>query len=221
MHPHHKRALYFFDLPISDISSSVCNALRVMYHGCLDGAFGKQVNDRINLDEIKAVKIRVLHKTSKPLSEAYEYNLVFYRKCIAQSIWDPECRTKQSELKALTRRVSLNVKKSLLAKRLMDHLWIRAEREIYFARYTEAVPADHYVPLDYHQKLFREFEPYIMRTRPDFPLVRSLFQAQGLDLAERRLATRESDILNRVITYKLKAKAVPAVAPDRVLQVAV
>jgi len=51
--------------------------------------------------------------------------------------------------------------------------------------------------------------------------VRSLFQAQGLDLAERRLATRESDILNRVITYKLKAKAVPAVAPARVFQVAV
>ena len=221
MHPHHKRTLYFFDLPISDISSSVCNALRVMYHGCLDGAFGKQVNERINLDEIKAVKIRVLHKTSKPLSEAYEYNLVFYRKCIAESIWDPSCRTKQAELKNLTRRVSLNVKKSLLAKRLMDHLLIRAEREIYFARYTEVVPADHYVPVDYHQKLFREFEPYIMRTRPDFPLVRSLFQAQGLDLAERRLATRESDTLNRVITYKLKAKAASAPAPERVFKVAV
>jgi hypothetical protein len=221
MHPHHKRTLYFFDLPISDISSSVCNALRVMYHGCLDGAFGKQVNDRVNLDEIRAIKIRVLHKSSKPLSEAYEYNLVFYRKCIAQSIWDPACRIKQAELKALTRRVSLNVKKSLLAKRLMDHLLIRSEREIYFARYTEVVPADHYVPLEYHQKLFREFEPYIMRTSPNFPLVRSLFQAQGLDLAERRLATRESDTANRVITYKLKAQAVPVAVPDRMFKVAV
>lgn len=220
MHPHHKRTLYFFDLPISDISSSVCNALRVMYHGCLDGAFGKQVNDRINLDEIRAVKIRVLHKTTKPLSQAYEYNLVFYRKCIAQSIWDPACRTKQAELKALTRRVSLNVKKSLLAKRLMDHLLIRSERDIYFARYTETVSPDHYIPEAYHRKLFGEFEPYIMRTRPEYPLVRSLFQAQGLDLAERHLATRESDPVNRVITYKLKAKAASAPAPERLVKVA-
>lgn len=221
MHPHPKRSLYFFDLPISDISSSVCNALRVMYHGSLDGAFGKQVNERINLDAIKAVKIRVMHKSSKPLSEAYEYNLVFYRKCIAQSIWDPECRIKQTELKALTRRVSLNVKKSLLAKRLIDHLWIRAEREIYFARYTTMVPPDHYVPETYHRKLFGEFEAYIMRTRPNFPLVRSLFKAQGLDLAERRLASRESDPVNRVITYKLKSRAASAPASNRLLKIAV
>lgn len=221
MHPHHKRTLYFFDLPISDISSSVCNALRVMYHGCLDGAFGKQVNDRIHLDEIRAIKIRVLHKSSKPLSEAYEYNLVFYRKCIAQSIWDPACREKQAELKALTRRVSLNVKKSLLAKRLMDHLMIRAERDIYFARYTDVVSPDHYVPETYHRKLFHEFEPYIMRTRPNYPLVRSLFQTQGLDLAERRLASRESDTVNRVITYKLKAPAVALPIPERLFKVAV
>ncbi|HEY8961396.1 MAG TPA: hypothetical protein VIM57_04260 [Luteolibacter sp.] len=221
MHPHSKRTLYFFDLPISDISSSVCNALRVMYHGCLDGAFGKQVNERIDLDGIKAVKIRVLHKSSKPLSEAYEYNLVFYRKCIAQSIWDPECRIRQAELKALTRRVSLNVKKSLLAKRIIDHLLIRAEREIYFARYTAVVSPDHYVPEAYHRKLFAEFEPYIMRTRPNYPLVRSLFKAQGLDLAERRLASRESDPVNRVITYKLKSRAASAQASNRLLKIAV
>ena len=201
------RPPYFFDLPVSDISGSVCNALRMMCHGCLGGVFGQSMHERVDLTKIKAIKIRVSHKSTKPLSDQYEYHLVFYRKCIAASIWDPACRKRQADLRALTRRVSLNAEKSLLSRRLLDNLFIRSERPIYFTKYEEIVPPDHYVPLAYHQQLFREFEPYLMRTAPGYPLVRTLVQAQGLDLAERKLVGHPDDLDGQVVTYTLVAPA--------------
>jgi len=205
----------FFDLPISVVSGSVCNALRIMYHGSLDGAFGQSLHERVDLDKIQAIKIHLPYRPADGKPAEYEYNLVFYRRDMAASIWDPECRDRQAELMKLTRRVFLNGEKEPFSQRVVRRFFDRAERPIHFARYQDTVPADHYVPLAYHRQLFLDFVPYIMRTRPDYPLVRSLFQAQALDMAERKLVGHAAGDDPPVVTYRLKGAEVQAAKAPR------
>lgn len=201
---------YFFDLPVSDISRSVCDALRILYHGSLDGIFGLKMNERVDLDQIHAIKIPVCHHSTKPLSDLYEYNLVLYDQSIADPLWNFEDREKQAELRALTRRVSFNTEKSNLARRILDNLFIKSDHPVYFARYEVVTPNDNYVPLHYHRQLSEGFEAYIMRTCRDFPLVRSLCRAQGLHLAKRKFAREMSSSSFRpIITYTLKESSMP------------
>ena len=201
---------YFFDLPLADVSRSICDALRILYHGNPEGTFGEKWNDRVDLEQIHAIKIGVCHSSTNALSDDYEYNLVFYRNSIADSIWEPASREKHAELRGLTQRVTLNKEKSLLADRLLGRLpFIRSTRPVQFAKYESVPPPDHSVPLEYHRQIHRDFECYIMRTIPDFPLVRSLFRAQGLDMAKRKFASYSSDNRRPIITYTLKNPPTP------------
>lgn len=199
------RTSYFFDLPLADVSRSICDALRILYHGHPEGTFGGKCNDRVDLDQIHAIKIGVFHSSTNALSDKYEYNLVFYRKSIAGSIWEPSSRERNAELRGLTQRVTLNAQRSRLADRLLGSLpIIRPTRPVQFAKYEAIFPSDHCVPLEYHRQIHRDFECYIMRTIPDFPLVRSLFRAQGLDMAKRKFASHSSGNRRSIITYTLK-----------------
>lgn len=210
MTPQPPKTLYFFELPVSDISRSISDALRILYYGCSDGIFGVKKNDRVDLEKIHALKINISPNPEASLSNEFEYNLVFYGKSIADSIWDVDCRNRQAELRALTRRVSLNTEKSRLARRILDSLFIKSTPPIYFAKYEENIPADHYVPLEYHRQLCNNFDIYLMRTVPGFPLVRSLFAAQGLDMAKRKYARYTSVDTTPIITYTLEEKSMPA-----------
>ena len=196
---------YFFDLPISDIARNVCDALRILYHGSLEGVFGQKMNERVDLERIDVIKIPVIHRSTKPISDLYDYNVVFYDKSIAGSLWDSEDREKQAELRALTRRVSLNAEKGHLARRILDNLFIKPDNHpVYFAKHEGIIPPDNCVPLCYHAQLGKRFEAYIMRSNRDFPLVRSLCRAQGLDLAKRRFARESPSSSHRpIITYTL------------------
>lgn len=209
--------MYFFDLPVVDVTGSVCDALRYMYHGCFSGAFGQISQDPVDLDEIKAIKVRLSHKSAAPLSEEFEYHLVFYRKELANSIWNLSCRKRQRRLRSLSRRVVLSeqptlaVEKILITRRLLD-FFTRKPCDIYFTRYDLPVPPDYYVPVDYHQQLLREFTPYIMRSPIEYPLVRSLFQAQNLPLDARQVVKDSPKHTDQVIVYKLGNHAAPATA---------
>ena len=201
---------YFFDLPVSEVSRSVCDALRILYHGSLDGIFGTPMNDRVNLNEVKAIKIAILHLSSGAASDQFEYNLVYYSKELSDSLWDLECREKQAELRALTQRVSLNSEKSHLAKRILNSLFIKPDPMIcpvYFAKYEGQIPHDNYVPLDYHRKLPGLFDGYLMRCNRDFPLIRSLFHAQNIDLAKRHFSRDPNHCSRPIITYTLRNTA--------------
>lgn len=196
---------YFFDLPVAEVSRNVCDALRLLYYGSLEGAFGTPMNDRVDLGEVKAIKIPIL-LSSGSASDPYEYNLVYYSKELSDSLWNFEDREKQAELRELTQRVSLNREKSSLAKRILNNLFIKpgpAACPVYFTKFEGLIPHDGCVPLDYHRKLMDSFDGYLMRCKRDFPLVRSLFRAQGIDMAKRRLA-RHEDCVRPIITYMLK-----------------
>lgn len=196
---------YFFDFPVSDIARNVCDALRILYHGSLDGAFGPKMNEQVDLERLHVIKIPVIHQSMKPISDLYDYNLVFYDKPISGSLWDLEDREKQAELRALTRRVSFNAEKSHLARRILDNLFIKQDNHpVYFARYEEMIPRDNCVPPSYHAQLRERFDAYIMRSNRDFPLVRSLCRAQGLDLAKRQFARESRSSSHRpIVTYTL------------------
>ena len=193
---------YFFELLVSDVPRVVLHGLNVLYHGSSDGAFGLG-SGKADLSQIQAIKINISHTSCPFLSSDYEYNVVFYSRELADLIWNSSSRKKKSELRALTRRVSLSSQKSLLARRIIDNLFIQSRRPIYFAKFEERIQPDYNVPLAYHQQLFSQFEGYLMRCPCDFPLVRSLFQAQGLDLVERRLASQHTATSELIVTYVL------------------
>lgn len=200
---------HFFDLPVSDIARNVCDALRILYHGSLEGAFGQKMNERVDLERVDVIKIPVIHQSTKPISDLYDYNIVFYDKSIAGSLWDFEDREKQAELKALARRVSFNAGKSPLAKRILGNLFVKPDTPpVYFAKYELPIPSDNCVPHGYHAQLSERFDAYLMRSNRDFPLVRRLCRAQGLDLAKRKFAGESPSSSHRpIITYTLIRQA--------------
>lgn len=197
---------YFFELLVSDVPRVILHGLNVLYHGSLDGAFGHG-SDEVDLSQIQAIKINISHTSCPFLSSDYEYNVVFYSRELADSIWNSASREKKSELRALTRRVSLSSQKGLLARRIIDNLFIQSRRPIYFTKFDERIQPDYSVPLAYHRQLFNEFESYLMRCPCGFPLVRSLFQAQGLDLIERRLTRQQTATSELIVTYVLQGIA--------------
>lgn len=198
---------WFFDLLISDIPAAIYNALAILYHGSSDGAFGRAIHDRVDLRKIHAVKVNISHTSCKFLSEDYEFNLVCYSKGLAHSIWEPSCREKKKELKCLIRRVPFNKEQSLVARRLIDELFIKKDYKVYFAKFDESISPDYCVPLSYHDQLFHLFEMYIMRNPIEFPLVRSLFKVQGIDMAERKFASYHTARDEQVVIYTQKNPA--------------
>jgi hypothetical protein len=202
---------YFFDFPFSDIAGNVCDALRILYHGSLEGPFGQKMNEWVDLGQLDVIKIPAIHRLFSPASDEYVYDLGFYDKSISDSLWDEEKRQKQAELRALTRRVLFNTQKSHLARRIMDNLFIKpGNHPIYFAKYEGVIHPDHYVPLSYHAQLSKRFDAYIMRSNRDFPLVRSLCRAQGLHLDKRRFSRESPLSTNRpIVTYTLMRQGGP------------
>ncbi|NWK54558.1 hypothetical protein HW115_02975 [Verrucomicrobiaceae bacterium N1E253] len=177
--------VYFFDLPLSDVYGIACAAMRLIYHGSAEGAFGMDTKEAIDLEHVDALQIALKHRTVDPLSEIYDYDLVYYRKEIANRLWSSKFRKGCPTLRRLTRRVQFSDKATIKPNRLR-HFYIKSNRPVHVAKYGNDVPTDHCVPEDYIQSFGEQFEGYLMRSKMGFPLVTSLFDAQGLNLADRR-----------------------------------
>jgi len=176
---------FFFDLPLSDVYGIGCSALRLIYYGSEAGAFGNCIKDAIDLDEVQAFQISLKHRTVEALSDDYSYYLVYYRKDFGVNLWNSRFRKGCPTLRKLTRRVKFRSKPSLIPNRVRL-LYIKANRPVHIAQYHSRVPTDHDVPAEYIKEFGEHFEGFLMRCKKDYPLVSSLFDAQGLTLSARR-----------------------------------
>lgn len=192
--------VFFFDLPLSDVYGIGCAALRLIYHGSEEGVFGSTIKEAFDLDSIEAFQISLRHRIVEPLSKQYDYNLVYYRKELARTLWDSGLRRGCPTLRKLTRRVTYSDKRSLEPNRLR-RFYIKSNRPIHVAKYSKEVPTDHYVPMEYIQEFGERFEGYLMRSKRGFPLVSRLFEAQGLSMAERRDIAMATETTPHVLAF--------------------
>lgn len=182
---HDLQSTFFFDLPLSDVYGVGCTALRLIYHGSERGVFGNNTKEAFDLSHVQAFQISLKHLTVEPLSDQYEYHMVYYRKELGMNLWNNRFRKGCPILRALTRRVKFSDKRSLEPNRLMN-LYIKSDRPVHIAQYNGRVPTDDYVPKPYIVEFGHLFEGFLMRSKRDYQLVTNLFAAQGLALTERR-----------------------------------
>ena len=104
---------FFFDLPLSDVYGAGCAALRLIYHGCEKGAFSSHTKKAFDLSHVQAFQISLNHRTVEPLSDQYEYSMVYYRKELGLNLWNNRLRKGCPTLRALTRRVKFSGKRSI------------------------------------------------------------------------------------------------------------
>lgn len=195
--------LYFFDLPMGDIYSSTCAAYRLLYFGSEQGFFGSGCIDAVDLKSTAAIRIKLGHRSTKPLSDKFDYSLVYYRNDLAKKLWSPSYRDRHSELLMLTRRVKLNHSPSLRARHV-NLLSIPSPRPVKIAQFSIPTPQDNYVPLEYIKELNERFSGFLMRSDKDFPLVRSLFGSMNLELESRRDVTFPSPQSPDLVIYTAK-----------------
>ncbi|MFK5922574.1 MAG: hypothetical protein QM496_10375 [Verrucomicrobiota bacterium] len=197
------RNSFFFDLALSDVYGSGCSALRLIYHGSEQGAFAKKsdkAKQPIALEDVKAFQIGLNHRTVSPLSDDYDYNLVYYRKEFAEAFWDGKIRKGCPTLRKITRRVKFSQKQSLKPKRL-KLFYIKSNRPVHVARYSDKVPTDNYVPAPYLAEFGRSFGGFLMRCPKGYALVSNLFAAQGLAVSDQRQLSEGADGRPRVRAY--------------------
>ena len=191
---------FFFDLPLSDVYGVGCSALRLIYHGSESGAFGNKTKNAIDLDCVQAFQISLKHRTVETLSEEYHYYLVYYRKSLGVNLWNNRFRKGCPILRKLTRRVKFSSKPSSIPNRIR-RFYIKSNRPVHIAQYHSEVPTDDNVPPEYIQDFGDRFEGFLMRCTKGYPLVRSLFDAQGLELSERRDVSVASSVAPHVRVY--------------------
>ena len=194
------QSTFFFDLPLSDVYGAGCAALRLIYHGCEKGAFSSQTKEAFDLSHVQAFQISLKHRTVEPLSDQYDYSMVYYRKELGLNLWNNRLRKGCPTLRRLTRRVKFSGKRSLNPNRLRQ-FYIKSNRPVHIAQYSSEVPTDHYVPQPYIEEFGRIFEGFLMRSKKGYPLVSSLFAAQGLSLTERRDMSATSSTAPHVLAF--------------------
>ena len=199
---------FFFDVPLVDVNAIAHSAMRLIYHGSTHGAFGSfgSQNARIeplDLDKCDAFKISLDHLSVDPLAEGYQYSLVYLNDTLSENLWNGKKRDASPALKELTRRVQLAESPSLSAKRYRTPFWVKFQKPIYIARYDSALAHSSQVPEEYQQRFLNKYQGFLMRTEKDYPLVRTIFEAYGLKLEERRDVLDHLDGHLQVLAYSI------------------
>lgn len=194
---------FFFDLPLCDVYSMTCAAFRLLYFGSEDGFFGSKRSNFVNLDTTAAIRIKLTHQSTKPLTDTYDYSLVYYRAELSDKLWHPKERHKHESIVNLTRRVKFNSEPSTTAKGV-SLFQFPTVRPVKIAEYDEIVPQDNYVPVTYIDKLHNNFKGFLMRTEKDYPLVRNIFECMDLTLESKREMNHPSPKSPDVIIYTVK-----------------
>lgn len=198
--------LYFFDFPIVDANAIANSALRFLFHGSPHGAFGNQSNLPIPetryLENFDAFKVNLEHLSNDPLSDEFEYNLIFLSKRLAEDLWIGKKRSNNPELTKLTRRVQLGSEASLNAKRYKTPFWVRFRRPIYLSIFDSLIGDDNYVPTAFRQQFMNKFTGFLVRTEKGFPVVRTIFDAYGLAMTNRQEVEDPLDGPLQVVSYQ-------------------
>lgn len=182
---------FFFDFPLIDVNAIANSAMRLIYHGSTHGAFGAfgSGNARLeplDLGKYDAFKISLEHLSVDPLTDGYQYSLVYFSNDLSDNLWNGKKRDASPALKEISRRVLLAESPSLNAKRYRTPFWVKFQKPIYITRYDNALAHDNQVPQEYLQRFLDNYQGFLMRTENDYPLVRNIFDAYGLKLEERR-----------------------------------
>ena len=201
---------FFFDFPIVDVNAIACSALRLIYHGSTHGAFGVSTTKRppLDLTKIDAFRISLEHLTTEPLSDEYEYSLVYLNDTLSEIIWDGKMRDKNSRLPEITRRVVLAESASLNAKRYRTPFWVKFQKPVYLARYNKLLVINNCIPVEYVESFHKRYQGFLMRSKKGYPLIRNTLKASGIPLSDRSHLSDSMDSDLRVVSYQSQLVAI-------------
>ena len=201
---HRSSENFFFDFPIVDVNAIACSALRLIYHGSTHGAFGASSTKRppLDLGQIDAFRISLEHLTTAPLSDEYEYSLVYLNARLSEIIWDGKMRDQSSSLMKITRRVVLAKSASLNAKRYRTPFWVKFQKPVYLARYNKRLVINNCIPVEYVESFHNKYQGFLMRSKKGYPLMRNTLKASSTPLRDRSYLSDSMDSELRVVSYQ-------------------
>jgi len=192
---------FFFDFPLVDANTIAFSSLRLVYHGSTHGAFGLK-RSPLDLREVDAIKISLNHLSTDPLSDEYEYNLIYLNDSLSEAVWNGQKRDNTPALMKITRRVLLAASPSLNAKRFRTPFWVKFTKPIYLARYNKVLIDDNTIPVDYLRDFHNKYQGFLTRTKKGYPLVRNTLESLGLKTSDRRYVKDSQEEEISIICYQ-------------------
>ena len=184
---------YFCDLLMADINAISCSAARFLYHGSTHGPFGKggQQLQSVDMKDIDAFRVSLEHLSTDPLSDAYDYHLVYVAKSAYKQIWHGCKKHKIPGMKHISDEIRLSD-----TAKLTSHIplfWSKKESSITLSEYRDDIAMDHYIPDAYRYAFQQKFSGILMRTKNDCRLLWLLLEAHGLKVVDHREVCDEYD----------------------------
>ncbi|NWK54557.1 hypothetical protein HW115_02970 [Verrucomicrobiaceae bacterium N1E253] len=173
----------------------------MIHYGSRRGVFGSGTEEAVDLNQADAFQITMSVRSRALLSDRYDFNLVYYRRDLSESLWNAKLRKKHLSLKQITRRVAFGEDPSVEPLRV-KHFYLKSDRPVYVAKMEHGMPNDDCVPLDYVSQFNKLFVGYLMRCPKAYPLEVELFGQQGLSLAMRRDGAVISSVAPHVLVYQ-------------------
>lgn len=181
--------LFFFDLPLSDVYGVGCAAMDLIYYGSVKGVFGATKKNSVELGDVDAFLIPLKHRTQEPLSDEFDYDLIYYRREIGRHLWNHQMLSKSGGGKVKwIRRVGFSSQPSLQPSRLR-RFFIKSNRPLHVKRCRHFVPSDDCIPADYIDAFNEQFAGYLVRSVRGAGSVEKLMDDQGLTMTARRNAS--------------------------------
>lgn len=185
---------YFFDLALSDINAIACSASRLLFHGSTHGAFGsfghRKPEASVDLSAVDAISVKLEHLSNFPLSDEFDYKILYLRRHCYDSLWKGSYRTKVKGLKDLACIARLSPKAALTPKTQRVFLVSVSNRPVAIAPYDYDISCCHYLPDEYCATLKHEFKAILVRTKKaNTAKFNLLLSAHGLKTTSVREAT--------------------------------
>ncbi len=178
---------------MADVNAISCSAARFLYHGSTHGPFGKLDShlQSIDMEELDAFRVSLEHLSTNPLSDTYDYHLVYVARSAYQKIWHGCKKQKIPGMKHISDEIKLS--DTVKSTSHTPLFWSKKEASITLSEYRNEIAMDHYIPDDYRHAFQQKFSGILMRTKSDCRLLWLLLEAHGLKVVDHREVSDEYD----------------------------
>ena len=175
---------------MADINAISSSANRLIYHGSAHGPFGgygfKSPVSCLDLDSISVLKVSLEHLSNFPLSDDYDYQIIYLDKQVYEALWNGSKKNKIPGLKNLTNQACLHSQANLKPKTQKIFLSAQKNRSISVTPYEQEQCLSCYIPEDYYADFKEKFKGLLVRTKKECSQLCRLLEAHGLKIIEQR-----------------------------------
>lgn len=196
---------YFFDLAMADVNAISSSASRLLYHGSTHGAFGsygfKAPTNSVDLHSIGAFSVSLEHLSNFPLSEEYDYQILYLSERIYSNLWNGCKKRNIPALKSLAYQARFATEAQLKPKTQRVFFSGQQSRTIAITPYDEGFNIGHHVPNEYSAAAKEIFKGFLLRSKKECTQLYALLESHGLKIVEQRNVLDDYDGFLQVRCY--------------------